>query len=381
MRLHGWSLQYQILGISSLVLSLLVGTVLYVKRRSDVTLPPVAVSRASHPSEISIFQISSSHSKKYPKLEDDEAQSIEKKPRKSNRRDSLAASEFSIGSPSYGSFTTYERIPTKNCQGSRMMAEDNFDELASPVTSVKNDSMAEDNTDELVSPVTSVKNDSMAENNVDELVSPVTSVKNDSARGNTKRQSTRKLNALDSRQDVISQYLRDSTSSCHDFESCTDLGRRGKNGTLVKQKLSTPPGSVLGEKKKVTGVEQKPSTSLGSMLGEAKKRTVVMQKTSTTSGSNQSDAKKGILVKQKLSTPSVNILEEGKKVNEVYQKSSAPQESVLKDEMEVTMVEKKPFSSPGCMEGGIDEVTVFEQKLFTPPWSMLEEGKKEVVVN
>ncbi|KAM3393821.1 hypothetical protein P3S68_002822 [Capsicum galapagoense] len=114
-----------------------------------------------------------------------------------------------------------------------MMAEDNSDELASPVTSVKNDSMAEDNTDELVSPVTSVKNDSMAEDNIDELVSPVTSMKNDSAgskpdkiitikprsmsngnkvlpcyrsssstssynAGNTRRQSTGKLNAPDS---------------------------------------------------------------------------------------------------------------------------------------------------------------------------------------
>ncbi|PHT56079.1 hypothetical protein CQW23_04565 [Capsicum baccatum] len=66
------------------------------------------------------------------------------------------------------------------CQGSGMMAKDNSDELASPVTSMKNDSMAKDNTDELVSPVTSVKNDSMAEDNIDELVSPVTSVKNDS---------------------------------------------------------------------------------------------------------------------------------------------------------------------------------------------------------
>ncbi|KAM3306728.1 hypothetical protein P3S67_013599 [Capsicum chacoense] len=36
---------YQILGISSLVLSLLDGIVLYVKRRSDKTLHPVAVSR------------------------------------------------------------------------------------------------------------------------------------------------------------------------------------------------------------------------------------------------------------------------------------------------------------------------------------------------
>lgn len=75
---------------------------------------PLDVAGARRPSEMSIFQISSSHSKKYPKLEDDEAQSIEKKPRKSNRRESLAASEFSMGSPSYGSFTTYERIPAKH---------------------------------------------------------------------------------------------------------------------------------------------------------------------------------------------------------------------------------------------------------------------------
>ncbi|KAM3362074.1 hypothetical protein P3S68_016928 [Capsicum galapagoense] len=108
---------YQILGISSLVLSLLSGTVLYVKRKSDKTLHLVAVSSkkfVTHYVTSSIFQISSSHSKKYPKSEDDEAQSIEKKPRKSNRRESLAASEFSMGSPSYESFTTYERIPAKH---------------------------------------------------------------------------------------------------------------------------------------------------------------------------------------------------------------------------------------------------------------------------
>ncbi|PHT25701.1 hypothetical protein CQW23_34674 [Capsicum baccatum] len=211
---------------------------------------------------MSIFQISSSHSNKYPKLEDDESQSIEKKPIKSNRRESLAASEFSMGSPSHGSFTTYERIPAKHCQGSGMMAKDNSDELASPVTSVKNDSMAEDNTDELVSPVTSVKNDSMAEKNIDELVSPIPSVKNDSAgskpdkintiksrsmsignnvlpyyrsssstssynAGNTKRQSTGKLNAPNSGQDVIPHYLRASTGSCHDF---CKYGRKHSSG-------------------------------------------------------------------------------------------------------------------------------------------------------
>ncbi|PHT28206.1 hypothetical protein CQW23_32228 [Capsicum baccatum] len=200
------------------------------------------------------------------------------------------------------------------CQGSGMVDKDNSNELASPVTSVKNDSMAEDNTDELVSLVTSVKNDSMDEDNIDELVSPVTSVKNDSAGSNTRRKSTGKLNAPDSGQDVIPHYLRASTGSFHDFckygrkhsseaKPWHSLSKRknklpadeqspartlvgvAKKGTLVKQKLSTP-GSVLGEKKKVIGVEQKPSTSPGSMLGEAIKRTMVMQKTSTTSRSN-----------------------------------------------------------------------------------------------
>ncbi|KAK4340138.1 hypothetical protein RND71_041600 [Anisodus tanguticus] len=132
---------YQILGISSLVLGVLAATVLYVKRRSDKTMHPVAVhadqvpskkfekhssqnwptevdvAGESCPSEMSSFQISSSYSKKYPKSENDEAQSIEKKPRKSNRRESLATSEFSMGSPSYGSFTTYERIPIKHASG------------------------------------------------------------------------------------------------------------------------------------------------------------------------------------------------------------------------------------------------------------------------
>ncbi|PHT93728.1 hypothetical protein T459_01610 [Capsicum annuum] len=139
--------------------------------------------------------------------------------------------------------------------GSRIqifIAEDNSDELESPVTSVKNDSTTEDNTDELISPVTSVKNDSMAEDNINELVSPVTTVKNDSSgskpdkistiklrsmsngnkvppcyrnssstssynAGNTRRQSTGKLNSPDSEQDIHPHYLRASTGSCHGF--------------------------------------------------------------------------------------------------------------------------------------------------------------------
>ncbi|PHT27669.1 hypothetical protein CQW23_32719 [Capsicum baccatum] len=179
---------------------------------------------------------------------------------------------------------TYPFLQSLQILGSGMMAEDNSNELASLVTSVKNDSMAEDNTNELVSPVTSVKNDSMDEDNIDEIVSPVTSVKNDSAGSNTKRQSTGKLNAPDNGQDVIPHYSRASTGSFHDFckygrkhsseanpwhslskrknklpadeqSPARTLVGEEKRGTLVKQKLSTPPGSVLGEKRKVTGVE------------------------------------------------------------------------------------------------------------------------------
>nr|XP_033517640.1 uncharacterized protein LOC104118001 isoform X2 [Nicotiana tomentosiformis] len=125
---------YQILGISSVILSVLAAIVIYLKTKNDKTLQSVVYSdhivKEKHssqnwptevdvmgescPSEMSSFQISSSYSKKYPKSANDEAQSMEKKPRKSNRRESLAASEYSLGSPSYGSFTTYERIPIKH---------------------------------------------------------------------------------------------------------------------------------------------------------------------------------------------------------------------------------------------------------------------------
>ncbi|OIT35144.1 PREDICTED: uncharacterized protein LOC109243757 [Nicotiana attenuata] len=128
---------YQILGISSVFLSVLAVIVIYLKMKNNKTLQPVVYSdhivKEKHssqnrptevdvmgescPSEMSSFQISSSYSKKYPKSANDEAQSLEKKPRKSNRRESLAASEYSLGSPSYGSFTTYERIPIKHVSG------------------------------------------------------------------------------------------------------------------------------------------------------------------------------------------------------------------------------------------------------------------------
>ncbi|XP_009779735.1 uncharacterized protein LOC107759278 [Nicotiana tabacum] len=140
---------FHILGISSssLVLGLLAATVLqlYLKRRCDkIILHPVdevskhnvvkekEYSSQNWPTEVDVsgeysctsemscsFQMSSTYKEKYPEsVNDDEAQSIEKKPRKSNRRESLAASdEYSMGSPSYGSITTYERVPSKHASG------------------------------------------------------------------------------------------------------------------------------------------------------------------------------------------------------------------------------------------------------------------------
>ncbi|XP_044508646.1 uncharacterized protein LOC123227634 [Mangifera indica] len=63
-------------------------------------------------SEMSSFK-SSSYSKKGLK-DSSEAQTKEKKIRKNSRRESLASSDFSMDSPSYGSFTTYEKITKKN---------------------------------------------------------------------------------------------------------------------------------------------------------------------------------------------------------------------------------------------------------------------------
>ncbi|XP_009621548.1 uncharacterized protein [Nicotiana tomentosiformis] len=139
---------FHILGISSssLVLGLLAATVLqlYLKRRSDkITLHPVdevskhnvvkekEYSSQNWPTEVDVageysctsemscsFQMSSTYREKYPESINDEAQSIEKKHRKSNRRESLAASdEYSMGSPSFGSITTYERIHGKHESG------------------------------------------------------------------------------------------------------------------------------------------------------------------------------------------------------------------------------------------------------------------------
>lgn len=69
-------------------------------------------SSESCPSEMSSFQKCSSYSKR---AGNHEAQSLEKKTRRSLKRESLASSsDFSMDSPSYGSFTTYEIIHRKH---------------------------------------------------------------------------------------------------------------------------------------------------------------------------------------------------------------------------------------------------------------------------
>ncbi|KAJ4823016.1 hypothetical protein Tsubulata_009221 [Turnera subulata] len=84
------------------------------------------VSESCCPSEMSSFQNSLS-SKKLLDRTTTEAQSQERKPRKNYRRESLASSDYSLsmGSPSYGSFTTYERIAGKLGNGE--------DEVITPV--------------------------------------------------------------------------------------------------------------------------------------------------------------------------------------------------------------------------------------------------------
>lgn len=148
------SFKVNVLGIVSLFLSLIAGTIIiYVNRRKSAALsnasnpasqPPVTKKmdcfftnpvkpadntfqerpaswnwrEESCPSEMSSFgKSSSSYSKKASECLN-KAESQEKKTRKNNdhRRESLASSSLdsSMGSPSYGSFTTYEKIPSKH---------------------------------------------------------------------------------------------------------------------------------------------------------------------------------------------------------------------------------------------------------------------------
>ncbi|XP_073306986.1 uncharacterized protein [Primulina huaijiensis] len=80
------------------------------ERRLSSTHTEVDLLGGSCPSEISSFQ------KSYREMKGaDEVQSLENKPKRYSKRESLASSSgYSTGSPSYGSFTTYERIPTKH---------------------------------------------------------------------------------------------------------------------------------------------------------------------------------------------------------------------------------------------------------------------------
>ncbi|XP_037496744.1 uncharacterized protein LOC105634518 isoform X2 [Jatropha curcas] len=64
----------------------------------------------SCPSEMSSFQYSLSSFSKQAQSRTSEACSKERKPNRNTRRESLASSEYSTESPSYGSFTTYEKI-------------------------------------------------------------------------------------------------------------------------------------------------------------------------------------------------------------------------------------------------------------------------------
>ncbi|KAJ6754879.1 TRANSMEMBRANE PROTEIN [Salix purpurea] len=83
------------------------------KKLEDSPMPVAAeqtdiVGGESCPSEMSSFSLS------YSKKGTSEAQSCERKPRRNiRRRDSMASPDYSVGSmgsPSYGSFTTYEKI-------------------------------------------------------------------------------------------------------------------------------------------------------------------------------------------------------------------------------------------------------------------------------
>ncbi|GAY48791.1 hypothetical protein CUMW_114460 [Citrus unshiu] len=76
----------------------------------------------SCPSEMSSFK-SSSHGKGLKVSS--EAQSQERKSQRSYRRESLASSDISLSSYSYGSFTTYEKLPSKHGHGD--------DEVVTPV--------------------------------------------------------------------------------------------------------------------------------------------------------------------------------------------------------------------------------------------------------
>ncbi|XP_043714470.1 uncharacterized protein LOC122662823 [Telopea speciosissima] len=147
--------EQNVLGISLIVLALLVAALLYLKQNkaSDpkVVVPveqvakkksslcsvsgssdhlnhettslriwPAEVEKVgeSCPSEVSSSLQGSLNCGKKTSDRANEVQSHERKQRKSAKRESLASSsEFSAGSPSYGSFTTYEKFQSKHVSG------------------------------------------------------------------------------------------------------------------------------------------------------------------------------------------------------------------------------------------------------------------------
>ncbi|MBA0556972.1 hypothetical protein Golob_027032 [Gossypium lobatum] len=66
------------------------------------------------PLEMSSYERTSSSNSNKGLKESNQYQSQERKTRKTYRRDSLASSDYSTGSPSYGSFTTLEKRPSKH---------------------------------------------------------------------------------------------------------------------------------------------------------------------------------------------------------------------------------------------------------------------------
>ncbi|PHT98221.1 hypothetical protein BC332_32813 [Capsicum chinense] len=86
-----------------------------------------------------------------------------------------------------------------------------------------------------------------------EMQVPVGDVSTKYVLSNTRRQSTGKLNAPDSGQDVIPHYLRASTGSCHDF---CKYGR--------KHSSEAKPWHPLSKRKnKLPADEQSPARTLG----------------------------------------------------------------------------------------------------------------------
>ncbi|KAL2537222.1 hypothetical protein Fot_18613 [Forsythia ovata] len=106
--------------LSKKTISGLAGDVEHVYREKpssqDWTTENVIGEESSCPSEMSSFENNlSSHSIRGVS---NEAQSHDRKAKKLSKRESLASSsDYSTGSPSYGSFTTYERIPIKHVNG------------------------------------------------------------------------------------------------------------------------------------------------------------------------------------------------------------------------------------------------------------------------